>query len=310
MEEKITIKPIKKSEDPNKLKVYHASSLENEIRFYLNDSQYIVARDNNDGTCSIRCEEKAEIKNREYNEESIFAIVKKNFNDKDFRKFLVLTFIIALAITSLITLVLILLAIAIKNTLVYILFMNFSFFLIQIILVMINEYIDTSHSLRSKHSAEHMMANFLEKNKRLPRNMEEIRATSRFCTDCGSRKKIRDAVEEFTATILATIIWIIIMSFINQVCKNIMIKGILCVVIFIVIYYGVWRLISQHKKFKFITNPIENIFNNIVQCSNTTRKVKDSDIELAYYAAKYWLQIVYPQFYSEKDDIFSKSEES
>ena len=310
MEQKITIKPIKESKDTDKLTVDLASSLENEIRFYFNDRQYFVARDNNDGTFSISCEEEPEIEKIQHNEDFILTIIRKNINDKAFKKFLVLASIITLAIVSLVTIILILLAMVIKNALVYLLFVNFIFFSSQIILVMIDEYIGTSHSLRSKHSAEHMMVNFLEKNKRLPRNMKEIRAASRFSANCGSRKKIRYAVEDFTTNILAIIISIIIISFINQVFKDKIIISILFIVIYIAIYCYTWKLINEHKKFKFITKPIEKIFNNIVQCSNTTRKVKDFDIKLAYYAAWCWIQVVYPQFYSKEDDIFEKSEES
>ena len=53
MGERINLKPIWKSTNPEELLVYHASSLEDEIRFYLNQTQYIVAKDNKDGICSV-----------------------------------------------------------------------------------------------------------------------------------------------------------------------------------------------------------------------------------------------------------------
>ena len=36
----------------------------------------------------------------------------------------------------------------------------------------------------------------------------------------------------------------------------------------------------------------------------TTKKVKENDFKLAYYAAKSGIQIAYLEFYSEEDDIF------
>ena len=59
MEERIKVTSIIKSNDPEKLIVIHASSLQNEIRFYLNDTQYLTAIECKGGY-SIRLEEKQE----------------------------------------------------------------------------------------------------------------------------------------------------------------------------------------------------------------------------------------------------------
>lgn len=71
-----------------------------------------------------------------------------------------------------------------------------------------------------------------------------------------------------------------------------------------------WILLHKYKNLEFIINYIEDILNYIVQCANTTKNVKDKDLVLAYYAAKYWLKVVYPEFYSEDNNIFTKSKES
>ena len=63
MGEQFYLKSIWKSTDPEKLIVFHASSLEDEIRFYFNDEQYVVARDNKDGTFTIKYEEEQEFEN-------------------------------------------------------------------------------------------------------------------------------------------------------------------------------------------------------------------------------------------------------
>ena len=307
MEERIGIKTIFKSSNPEKLIVFHATSLKDEIRFYFNDEQYVVARDNNDGTLSVEYEEEQKVENDEQNNKSTLTYIKENIKDKEFLKFMA----IAIGITSVIPILLIVLAFVIKNTLIYLLLINFMFFSIQVIAVVISEYKTTPLSLKSKHSAEHMMVNFIEKNKRLPKSMAEIKKTTRFCVDCGSRKKIRDSVIEFVQGILTAIISLIIVSFITQNCKNGVILGIIYLVVYYVTFYGIWNLMNKYNKLNFIINPIENMLNNIVQCANTTKNVEDNDIQLAYYAAKYWMQVVYPEFYTEEENnIFSECEKS
>ena len=153
--------------------------------------------------------------------------------------------------------------------------------------------------------------NNLKKNKRLPKSMKEIKETSRFCVDCGSRKKIRESTENFITSMFSAIIVFCIEQLIFQNYQNELLLGIIFSVSYIAIYYGVWILIHKYNKLRFIIKPIENMLNNIVQYSNTTKKVKNNDLQLAYYVAKHWLQIVYPEFYSEDDnDIFNESERS
>ena len=78
MGERFNLKSIWKSNAPEKLIVFHASSLEDEIRFYFNDEQYVVARDNKDGTFSIKCEEIQELENDKQDNESTLTYTKKN----------------------------------------------------------------------------------------------------------------------------------------------------------------------------------------------------------------------------------------
>ena len=49
MEERNNVIPIFKSNDQEKILVFHAASLQNEIRFYLNDTQYFTAVDCEEG---------------------------------------------------------------------------------------------------------------------------------------------------------------------------------------------------------------------------------------------------------------------
>lgn len=125
MEERNKLTSIFKSNDPEELVVFRAASLQNEIRFYLNDTLHLAAVECEDGFTIKLEEEKAEECNK-----------------------------------------------------------------------------------KSKHSAEHMMVNFLEINKRLPKNIEEVKKYSRFSSECGSRKLIEGIVEELIRSIIATVLTI------------------------------------------------------------------------------------------------------
>ena len=307
MGERFYLKSIWKSNDPEKLIVFHASSLEDEIRFYFNDEQYVVARDNKDGTFTIKYEEEQEFENNTQDNASTLTYIKKNIKDKAFLKFLAfITVFYFLMVFLMFTVSLI-----IDNILIGLLFLNSILLFIQVFLKVILECKFVSQPLKSKHSAEHMMVNFLEKNKRLPKSIKEIKETSRFCVDCGSRKQILESTEEFIASIFSVIIVFCVEELIFQNYQNKLLLGISFLIAYIAIYNSICILIHKYNKLKFIIKPIEHILNNIIQCSNTTKKVKNNDLQLAYYVAKHWLQIVYPEFYSENDnDIFKKKKKS
>lgn len=308
------LKGIWKSINPEELIVYHASSLEDEIRFYLNENQYVVARDNKNGTCSVILEEeKQDPQNEKQNTEGILDYIKRNIKKKDFLKFLIVSLVISFFIATVSFVLAIAISLATDNILIVLLLMNSIYLLIDILLVVIREYKSTSQSLKSKHSAEHMMVNFLVQNRRLPQNMNEFKQSSRFSATCGSRKKIRVFIENFIQSIFSIIIAITIEYFAFQNLKNDLLSGIAFTVIYFIFFYGIGILIHKYHKLNFIITPIENMLNNVIQCFNTTKKVDNRDLQLAYYAAEEWLQIVYPEFYNEEDaenNIFSESNEN
>ena len=77
MEERNKVTSIIKSNDPEKLVVFHAASLQNEIRFYLNDTQYLVAVECEEG-CTIRLEEEKE---EEDNKKSKISVIRENLKE-------------------------------------------------------------------------------------------------------------------------------------------------------------------------------------------------------------------------------------
>lgn len=296
MEERNKITSIFKSNDPEKLVVFHAASLQNEIRFYLNDTQYLTAVECEEG-CSIRLEEEMV---EEHNKKSKISVIRENL--KEFIKL----FSISIGISILGLIGTLYLGKFMDNILVYLIIMNIIYFIIHIINVVIMETMETAPAIKSKHSAEHMMVNFLELNKRLPKSIEEVKKSSRFSPECGSRELIKGIAEELIRSIVATIFTVIVSVIVSHFSSNSVTYVITFVATYFLVKFVVGKTITKYGALNFIIKPIKKVLTNIAQCANTTSKVKDRDIILAYSVAKPWLQVVYPEFYNENEDIFWK----
>lgn len=296
MENRNTV-AIFKSNDPEELVVFHAASLQDQIRFYLNDTQYISAVEC-DGGCSVELGEESEEK--EESKKSTFAIIKENL--KEFIKLFSLCFgILILTFAGLVYLSTIM-----DNILIYLFIANIISLITNVVLVVVLESKETAPCLKSKHSAEHMMVNFLEINKRLPKNMEEIKKYSRFSPKCGSRNLIRGIAENFIQSIISGIITVIVSAIVSYVYDNPIANIIVFIGIFYLVSFVTGRLIKKQQRMAFIIRPIKKVLTNIAQCANTTSKVEDKDILLAYSVARAWMQVVYPEFYNKEEDIFWK----
>lgn len=318
MEKRNYVITIFKSNDPEKLVVFHAASLQNEIRFYLNDTQYLTAVECEEGF-SIRLEKEREEEIEEEREEEgdkkgKISIIKENLREfiklfsiikENLREFIKL-FSIIIGISILGFIGVLYLRKIIDSILVYLIIMNIVYFIINIVNVVIMETIEITHAIKSKHSAEHMMVNFLEINKRLPKNIEEVKKYSRFSPECGSQELIKGIAEELIRSIVASIFAVIVSIIVSHFYSN----SVTYVIVFLSTYFltkfVVGKAITKYCALNFIIKPIKKVLTNIVQCANTTSKVKDRDIILAYSVAKSWLQVVYPEFYNENEDIFWK----
>lgn len=142
-----------------------------------------------------------------------------------------------------------------------------------------------------------MMVNFIEKNKRLPKNMQEVMKAPRFHKSCGCRKEVRCYIEDLVQGIFTSVIAINIGEYIAKNSKN---EIIITIAIYIVTGFIIGVLMKKYYKLEFIIEPMQNVFSYILQNFRTTRKVKEIDIILAYYAAREWMKIVYPEFYNEE----------
>ena len=58
--------------------------------------------------------------------------------------------------------------------------------------------------------------------------------------------------------------------------------------------------IWSDKCLYFLIKPLKRLYNYAGQLGNTTRKVQDEDLKLAYSVCSVWIYLVYPEFY--KDD--------
>lgn len=308
MEERNKATSILKTEDQGKLEVWKAESRKDQIRFYFdNDTKYIVAIENKEG-CDIRLgEEKAEESNKKsensINREELKEFIKWWLSNLE----ILLTSIIGVSIVGVSIIGLVYVIRKINNILVLIGIMNIICFIIKIVGLVIIETKETDPSLKSKHSAEHMMANFLEINKRLPKNIEEVKKTSRFSPECGSRDLIEGQAEDLICDIIAIIFAMSVRSIVvSNFSAMFLTNEIVLFGMYYLVRFVVGKVITKYEALNFIIEPMENVLTNIVQCANTTSKVKDRDIILAYCVAKKWLQVVYPEYYDEKEDVFWK----
>lgn len=194
----------------------------------------------------------------------------------------------------------------INNFFLFLIIINIVSFIIVIANVVILEAVETSPALRSKHSAEHMMVNFLQINKRLPKNIEEVKKSSRFSPECGSRELIKGIAEDFVRSIIATIFTAIAYGIISHFSSNSVIIFIWLLSTYYSLRFIVGKLITKYGILNFAIKPLNKVLTNIIQCVNTTANVKDKDIAMAYYVSKAWLQIVYPEFYNGNDDSWNK----
>lgn len=285
-----------KASDPEELIVFRASSLENQIRFYINEDTYFVAEETKDKKFSLDLRKSVP----DQNSESKLSFKNKLKNLLNALPLIILSS----AVVAVITGFFLFLATFINSTLLCVFIFNIVWLTAKMICVLVLETKTTSPSLKSKHSAEHMMVNFLEKYKRLPKSIEELKKSSRFASDCGSRKIIKGFTEDFLSFLFGGIILIIADYFLSSLLENIIVYTIILVLIYILGYFLSSIVLKKCKKIQFVVGAIENLLNNIVQCANTTKKVKDIDLVLAYFAAKAWMLHVYPEFYNEKEDTF------
>lgn len=280
-----------RANNPEKLTVFHARSYSDEIRFYTNNTEYVSAVESDYG-CLIKFGEE--------NKEKESSLTSKKENTKVEK---IKLYFSGFVITILAIDIMLYLSIIIDNVLIYIFVTSIVYIIALGLQSMVSILNLTSNRLRSKHSAEHMMVNFLKINQRLPKNMEEIKKCSRFSSECGTRYLGGWIAEILAICLIMLIIAVIIYGIAFNLCDNLAVNLIVTIVI---LYFIAEKLIKKTIKIDFIINPVKKVLNNIIQLATTTSKVRDKDIIMAYYVSREWIQLVYPEFYNKEEDVFWK----
>lgn len=269
--------------------------MEDQIRFYLNDTQYIVATEHKSG-CKVSLGD-TKYDEEEKNNHSILKSVGE--------KLKVLALTIGLYVGWCI--VLWNLCKNINNTLVSVLIINMSFLIIGGVNAVILGFTSVPQCIKYKHSAEHMIANFLENNGRLPKNLDELKRSSRFAPNCGSRELTNGIAEEFVRGSFSAIISFFLSIIVGFIYSGNEVTAMTFIIGYFLIRFIIGKLI-KNGKISYIISPIKKVLTNITQLGNTTsrKNVKDNDLFLAYASAELWMKIVYPEFYNEEELIFWK----
>lgn len=149
-------------------------------------------------------------------------------------------------------------------------------------------YKDVTNSTKSKHSAEHKIANLLEKFQRLPVSLDELQEISRFHKDCGDqerKKKIRSYAKGFSNAVCYIFLSFIIL-FVEKNISYLPIQSILYIVASIIL------LVLRDILVKYLTKIISKLF----QMASTLRKPDERDLLLAWKVAEKWFEFEYPEY--------------
>lgn len=282
--------------------VGEAVSTDKQIRFYLNETTFISATKEQDSDNEEKIVVDLADNEEKYVRRIMFEDMKnknKEERKKDGKKVIIGVLALGLVLIS---------CFGIKepsNFLLRSIFHTFSIFLYFLIIIGIFEYMMIPSSARSKHSAEHKIVNFITKNSRLPQNMQEIKKSSRFSSGCDSAEKEEIWVKAFIACVFADLYascgFVIIYLFFYNI-EPIGEKTLL--IIYALMYLAMAFInIKMILKgyYKRTISILMKGMNYFLQCFNTTNKVEETDILLAFYAAKYWVKRVYPEYYTDND---------
>lgn len=264
----------------NELKVSLAISSEDEIRFFFDKKEYVSAVKCDDGEILVKY---------------------GHLNEKNYKKFeWKLPDMVELVI-QLITIAI--LCIYINNIIIVTIVANLVIFIAKVTAEIVIAYTMKSKELKNMHSAEHMIANFMEKNKRLPNSIKELKNSSRFHKNCGSRKRINEIIEEQASILIS----IVLTFFISSLCVKTE-SFVISILALAIIYVFVGLIVKIC--IEVIYNKLENYgkeitikpLNILLQYFITSKDVPEMDLLIAYVSAKKWMNKKYPQFYTENKE--------
>ena len=307
-ERTIELKPFIKPDDPDDLAVFAGCSAYDEIRFYLNETQYITGIENGEGF-DLRVEEEEFDENSSLNTQGIQRI-----DDSDEPYFVTLKRILSesfseckgflfksLSIFLIIFLLGFYLMFAVKNIALTFCVGLVLYYVLVFARVFIYETIEMTYDTKSKHACEHKMIDFLEKYKRLPRTMEEIKNASRFTPHCGCRELVEQIGSRFFLDFVSAVIAFAVYTV--NVFVNSSIAFEMFIITFFLAKFIVLRLINNEYLLDYIEK-LQDGLTYLMQLANTTEDYDEYDAVLVYFVARERLKLVYPNFYDEETDTF------
>lgn len=280
-----------------RLAVLRAASSSDCIRFYFNEQQYLVGYDN-DPTSIYFEDENKPWKNR---------VQPPEDNTKKISRHIKILVLLGVILAFVCFFALFVCASIFKKLfggeLLYLCSIAIITSIFSLLSVVILIAYDTPKETKSKHSAEHMMVNFMEKHKRLPKTLEELKKASRFSSDCGTRNRVESCARVSVQILISSVVGYF---------SKFLVSGdgaglIIYIVSYLIVYIGIGLLSQPGRCLHFLIVPVRRVFNYVGQLGNTTKNVRDEDLHLAYRVCWVWIQIVYPEyFYDDIDELCVK----
>ncbi len=102
------------------------------------------------------------------------------------------------------------------------------------------------------------------KIKRLPKNIEEVKKSSRFSPECGSRELIKGIAEDLVRNIIAIIFTAIAYGIISHFSSNSVIIFICFLSNYYTLRFIVGKLITKYGVLNFAIKPLNKVLTNII----------------------------------------------
>lgn len=168
-------------------------------------------------------------------------------------------------------------------------FISLFLFTLNLFIHFMTESTSTSFSVKSNHSAEHMIINFIEKHQRLPISMKELKKSSRFHPLCGSITNFKQVQKVFIFPMALNLGLTLYLLLIKEP------SFLLIKLIILFLMFGCICVFIKKKVYLFF----EVKLNFLLQLSNTTRNVSSPSLILAYFVARKYILHKYPEYANE-----------
>ncbi len=146
-----------------------------------------------------------------------------------------------------------------------------------------------TYSTKSKHAAEHKTINVLEKKQRLPKDLDEIKETTRFHRDCGTQED-KISYEDYAKEILKALSYLLFSFIVLIIGERIEISLVMFLFCIIAIRGLLYALLLEHFTF---------MVSILFQIATTTKNPEESDLKLAYCLVQEWMKEEYPEYFQE-----------